>query len=211
MRLITGLLAAFVLACAGPPPIISQQTFAATSSGLFEKVAVVPFYPTERLVRTGTPEGVSAAQAADLVARFVTEELDEKGVVAVAPNDVLIAFEGLGQVVPRQDSAAVAALVAREFGATSLLTGRVNRYREREGGASGAIRPASSGFELTLYSAPEGERIWVGRFEETQHSITGNIVRARQYPGGGTRWLTVAELTRWGVERAIDAVPAGVR
>lgn len=202
---------ALLLCGCGTPPIIAQQTHEAAATGLFERVAVAPFYPSERLVSTGAPEGMSAGQVADLVARFFTEELELRGVATVAPSDVLLAFEGSGRVVPRQDPVTMAMLVAREFGATGLVTGRVHRYREREGGASGAIRPASAAFEITLYSAPVGEAVWTGRFEETQYSITGNIARARQYPGSGTRWLTVAELTRWGIERAVDAVPGGMR
>lgn len=203
------LLASAIIACR-QAPIIESRTFA-QASGLFEKVAIVPFYPAERLQRSLAPGGVSAAEAAELVSRFVAEAFVGRGVRVIPASDVVIAFEGSGQIVPRGDPLAVAALVSREFGASSVVLGSVNRYREREGEALGARRPASVAFDFTLYTAPEGMRIWSARFDETQQSFSANPARIRQYPGRGSRWLTAGELARWGAERAVEAVPAVAR
>ena len=203
------LLALVFVACR-QAPIIESRTFA-KASGLFEKVAIVPFYPAERLQRSLAPGGVSGAQAAELVSRFVAEAFVGRGVRVVPASDVVIAFEGSGQIVPRGDPLAVAALVSREFGASSVVLGNVNRYREREGESLGARRPASVAFEFTLYTAPEGTRVWSARFDETQQSFSANPGRIRQYPGRGSRWLTAAELARWGAERAVEAVPVVAR
>ncbi len=106
------------------------------------------------------------------------------------------------------DGAQAAALAAHKFGATAVLTGEVLRYRERSGEALGTSRPASVGFELKLYAAPGGERLWTALFQETQQTITENVLRARRYPGRGTRWLTAAELARWGAQSAVDSLLA---
>ena len=74
----------------------------------------------------------------------------------------------------------------------------MQRYRERTGEAFGTSRPASVSYRVTLYSAPEGTRLWIGQFDETQKPLSANVFNARRYPGGGTRWLTAGELTRWG-------------
>jgi len=206
-----GALAALLLAgCLKSAPIVQHHTYAKTS-GLFQRVAVVPFYPSPRMSRVPVPGEVSASQAAELIARFVAEAIEARGVEVIPASDVGLAFEGSGQVVPRKDPVVTAALVARKFGATAVVLGEVSRYREREGGPSGSFHPASVGFLLTLYSAPSGERVWSARFDETQRSLSADLRRAREYPGGGTRWLTVAELARWGIEHAIDAVPPSVR
>lgn len=214
MRLRAGTVAAALLAMAFiaclQAPIIESRTFA-KASGLFETVAIVPFYPAERLQRSLAPGGVSAAQAAELVSRFVAEAFVGRGVRVIPASDVVIAFEGSGQIVPRGDPLAVAALVSRKFGASSVVLGTVSRYREREGEALGALRPASVAFEFTLYTAPQGMRIWSARFDETQQSFSANPGRIRQYPGRGSRWLTAAELARWGAARAVEAVPAVAR
>jgi len=38
--------------------------------------------------------------------------------------------------------------------------------------------------------------------------MTGNVLRARQYPGGGARWLSASELARWGAQRAVQRMAA---
>ncbi len=79
------------------------------------------------------------------------------------------------------------------------------------GGSYGAERPASVAFQFTLYTAPEGLRVWSARFDETQATFSANPQRASQYPGSGSRWLTVAELARWGADKALKTIPASVR
>lgn len=205
-------LAVAALACAqagiGPRPVVTEQPFHVPTSSL-GKIAVVPFYPTPELGR-GLPEGspLGAADAADLVATFVTDALREQGFAVVPPSDLLGAFVSQGRPIPRLDQREAGALAAREFGASAVLLGKVYRYREREGQALGALRPASVGYELTLFEAPEGRRLWSSRFDETQQPLTADIFNAQRYPGGGRRWLTAAELARWGADGAARALAA---
>ncbi len=207
-----GLLAALgLLAClAKPPPVVKQRTFE-VSPGLLERVVVAPFYPTPRLARSVTPAGISASTAAELVTRFFTEALERAYYQVIPATDLVIAFEGQGQPVPRLDPQAVARLAHRKFGATGIVLGEVMRYRERSGGGAGSETPASVAFGVTFYSAPDGRRVWTGRFEETQQSLTANVLRARQYPGRGTRWLSAAEFASWGADRLVAALPASMR
>ena len=205
-------LAVAALACAqagiGPRPVVTEQPFHVPTSSL-GRIAVVPFYPTPELGR-GLPEGSpqGAADSADLVATFVTDALRGQGFAVVPPSDVLGAFVSQGRPIPRLDPREAGALAAREFGASAVLLGKVYRYREREGQALGAQRPASVGYELTLFEAPGGRRLWTSRFDETQQPLTADIFNAQRYPGGGRRWLTAAELARWGAEGAAKALGA---
>jgi hypothetical protein len=169
------------------------------------RVAVMPFYPRSDF--DAAMAKVDQITAGELVGRFVTEALTGLGVSVVPASDLIIAFEADGQVAPRLDGRSAAPLAAERFGATSVLVGEVWRYRERSGEALGSSRPASVAFEVTLYAAPDGRRIWQGRFDETQRSITADPLRARRYPGGGTRWLTVAELARWGAKQIAESMP----
>jgi hypothetical protein len=196
-------------ACPKPPGVVQHQTHG-LQSGLLAKVAVAPFSPAPNFERSG-PDGEIGSAAADLVARFVTEALRDERVSVIAPSDLVIAFEGSGLVLPRQDARALAALAASEFGATAVVLGVVSRYRNRSGEALGSSRPASVRFQLTLHQAPSGNPIWTARFDQTQPTVTENPLLARQYPGFGTRFLTAAELARWGAERVVSQLPAGLR
>lgn len=183
-------------------PVTRQRTYS-LPKGALAKVAVMPFYP--RFVQSNEREqrSVTPSDAADLVARFATEALASQGFETVAPSDLSSAFAAQGLPTPRLDAAAAAELAARDFGATSVLLGEVTRYRERAGGTSAA----SVAFELTLYTAPGAEKAWVSSFDETQRALSENLVNARRYPGGGSRWLTAAELAQWGAEAAAAALP----
>jgi hypothetical protein len=180
-----------------PGPVVPSEDRGLTPEAL-RKVAVVPFYPLAASTAAGSSgAGTSWADAA-LVANFLSEALAAQGVPVVAPNDVELSFTAQGTPVPRLDPETTAVRCSRDFGATAVVLGRLLRYREREGSAAGSTRPASVAFEVNVYEAPTARRLWTGRFDETQQAITEAILRARQYPGGGTRWLSAAEFARWG-------------
>ena len=82
----------------------------------------------------------------------------------------------------------------------------LSRYRERNASDSAIPRPSSVAFEVSLHHVPTGRRLWTGRFDETQVSISEGILRARRYPGAGTRWLSAAELARWGATEIVAAL-----
>ena len=80
----------------------------------------------------------------------------------------------------------------------------MHRYTERRGGELGSTRPASVGLELTLHAAPGARKLWSARFDQTQRALSENLFLAPRYPGGGSRWLTAAELAQWGLSEAAE-------
>jgi hypothetical protein len=189
-----------------PGPVITASRIA-RSDEFTKKIAIMPFYPEAPSARSigGGPGGVSWESAA-LVASYLSDALVAQGVTVIAPSDLEVAFTGQGLPVPRLDPKTAAERAANDFGATAVILGRVTRWREREGSAAGTTRPASVAFEVSLHQAPTGRRLWTGRFDETQKSITEAILRARQYPGGGTRWLTTEEFARWGAKEVVRSM-----
>lgn len=200
--------AGLLAACAGlrPEPVLEASRFT-TPEGRFDRVCVVPFEAAPRVARDA-PEG--EAEAEDVrtrVGRFLAEALQTRGVTVIPPSDLARVFTAAGRPVPELDPYGAAEIAAQEFGANAVLLGRVDRFREREGEALGSLRPASVAFTVTLYSAPAGRRIWTARFDETQKALSENLFNLPRYPGGGTRWLTAAELARWGAERVAEEIP----
>ncbi len=208
------LLAGIVTACQSsstlgfrPGPVVPSQNIALSAEAL-ARVAIVPFYPSLPSNAPGASGSGATWEDAALVSSFLSEALAAQGVQTISPNDVEIAFTGHGTPVPRLDPEATAVRCARDFGATAVVLGRVLRWREREGSAAGSTRPASVSFEVTVYEAPTARKLWIGRFDETQQSITEAILRARQYPGGGTRWLSTPEFARWGASEVAKSITA---
>lgn len=202
--------AGWLAGCAAvkPAPPVEHRTMR-IPKGSLKKIAVLPFQPVGGLSRS---EAEDANAAADLAGRFATEALMKRGIRIVGATDVAIALESQGiagsQVTPRVSPRLAAEVAAREFGATAVLIGEVSRWRERGGESYGTSDPASVAFELKMYSAPDAHYLWSSKFDETQRALTENVWNARRYPGGGSRWLTAAELARWGVESSFDTLPS---
>ena len=198
---------AVALGCAAviPAPAVEHRTMR-MPHGTLRKVAVMPFYPKDTLSKN-LGNGDSAAAAAELVTRFMVDALAKQGISVIPPSDLEIAFVGQGVAAPRMDPRASAELAAREFGATAVLLGQVSRYRERGGESYGAKRAASVAFVVTMYSAPAAHRVWTAKFDETQRAASENVLNAFRYPGGGSRWLTAAELAQWGAESSVETLP----
>ena len=87
--------------------------------------------------------------------------------------------------------------------ADAVLTGRVQRYRERVGDEWGAKSPASVAFVLELIDVRRGDVIWVAQFDETQKSLSENILAIGDIGSRGVRWLSAEQLTQEGVRKSI--------
>jgi len=161
-------------------------------------VAVAPFRAELRADGEVLPE-----DAAALVAGYVAEALAARGLEVVPPSDVAQALARTGA----EDRAAVARAVGEQFGVDAVAVGSVHRYRERSGEALGTLDPASVGFVVRLLDVPTGRTLWSGAFDETQVALGENLLKAPQYPGAGTRWLSAAEFARWGAERVVRQIP----
>jgi hypothetical protein len=194
------LYAVAALACAGQGPVVEAQVLEIDPPTL-RRIAVAPFLPSATFkgdAPAGESTGAEAADAAALTTRFVTEAFAAQGFEMVAASDLVNAFTAQGKPVPHGEPAQFARVAALEFGATALMVGEVYRYRARQGGELGAARPASVGFTVAVYATSDTRQLWKARFDKTQPALSENVMEARRYPGSGSRWLSAAELTRWG-------------
>jgi len=186
------------LACAAQlPPIVDARPIAPRDSAL-KKVAVAPLVPGPSLEGSLVPGSGAPDKTASLVAEFLSQALAADGIAVVTPGE----FGELPAGVDGgpADLLAAAKLAADRFGATGVLLGTLERYHDLDGSRRSTSSPASVAFEVTLYAVPSGKKLWTARFNETQHSLNERPLDASRYPGGGTRWLTAAELARWGAE-----------
>lgn len=221
-RAALGLAAALTLGCA--VETVHQRAYPRLEEGIdpISRVAIAPLgtagelahaarrVEIEASVTVGTPPretGVTPAEATALVGRYLSEALGRIGVDVTTHEDLGRALSDAGvtgSLAPRE----VARVASERFGAQAVAIGTVSRYKERVGGAQegGA---ASVWFEVALYTAPQGEKLWSGVFNETQQPLSQNVLVASRYPGGGSRWLSVEELARWGAEQTASSMPLG--
>lgn len=97
--------------------------------------------------------------------------------------------------------------LGRELGVDYVMVGNVWRYRERVGSSLGVAEPASVAFSLYLVSVKDGETAWHANFNETQQSLSENLLKAPEFFKRGARWLKVGELARHGVESLLADFP----
>lgn len=204
------LIAACALLLAGCAQVVKTQAFPGleqAQSGA-SAVAVAPFDARGR-GGVSTTEGPEA-EGAPVVARQVAEAIAARGVKVIPPEDVARSLQSAGVPADAKPDQ-IAAMVQQKFGANLLLMGQVSRYRDRKGENLGAASPASVGFSVTLYQAPAATRLWSAGFDETQAPISSNLFNLGRYPGGGTRWLTADELSKWGADGVANAFPVSAK
>jgi hypothetical protein len=107
--------------------------------------------------------------------------------------------------LPRVSPEQAAAEVAKKAGADAALLGQVSVYQERVGSRLGANPPASVGFELKAV-ATDGHVLWVGNYYERQKPMTEDFSGFIHHGWG---FVTVDELSRYGVEELIKVFPFG--
>ncbi|ABW66145.1 hypothetical protein [Desulfosudis oleivorans] len=103
-------------------------------------------------------------------------------------------------------------LLARRVGAALnvdyVMAGTVWRFREREGYAASASRPASVAFALYLVDVKQGTGVWSGGFDRTQQPLSENLLNVVGFFKQGAKWLTAEELAAAGMEDVFDALPS---
>lgn len=89
----------------------------------------------------------------------------------------------------------------REPGEIRRLDVLIYRYQERRGGNFSVERPASVGFHVHFFDSSGLMKVFV--FDETQQPLSENVFRFFTFLRRKARWITVEELSREGVLKAV--------
>jgi TolB-like protein len=168
------------------------------------RIAVVPPTALSGEARSKTLLGTTpeprAQEPGELLARIAYS------VTMAMPNWQIVSDREVREIAETMSPAAEAVRL-RQIGqgvyADAVLTGRVQRYRERVGDEWGAKSPASVAFVLDLVDVRRGDVIWTARFDETQKSLSENIFALGDIGQRGVRWLSAEQLTQEGVKKSI--------
>ncbi len=88
-----------------------------------------------------------------------------------------------------------------------VLVGNVWRFDERVGKPYGVEEPASVAFSLHLVDIKNQRVVWRKMFNETQQSLSENLLKAREFFKRGAKWLTAEKLAEYGVEDMMKSFP----
>jgi TolB-like protein len=196
--------ALFFLAACG----VGTGTFDSKSTTDLEarKIKRIAVFPLEALSGEERPRvPFSAGGSGDPPAALISRQLYTA--MSQLPNWQVISDREVREMLPLVPPGSPEARV-RRLGqlvyADAVITGRVLRFREREGEALGVKSPASVAFVLELWDVKRGDSIWSARFDETQKPLSENLFALGQVGSRGVRWLTAEELAREGVKKAVS-------
>ena len=93
--------------------------------------------------------------------------------------------------------------IGKRLEADAVMTGTIYRFRRRVGASLSVDTPASVAFGMHLVRVSDGRLIWVGRFDETQHSLSEDLFGLRTFVKRGGGWLTAEELASFGLREVM--------
>ena len=68
-------------------------------------------------------------------------------------------------------------------------------------------RPAAVSFAVYLIDVASGKMLWKAKFEETQRSLSENVLNTETFFKRKDEWLTAYELARFGVIEVFKTFP----
>jgi TolB-like protein len=207
VRLIQRFLPIFLLiGCSFGPGNLQSRHSTDLETRRIKRIAVVPPsammpVPAQIIPFSNPPEPrTSEREAPETLARLVHSAM------AALPNWQIVSeneMREVGQALAADGEASRMKRLGEMVYADAVITGRVQRFRERVGDEWGAKSPASVTFTLDLIDVRRGDVIWSARFDETQKSLSENLFALGDISARGVRWLSADELAQEGVKKAI--------
>lgn len=153
--------------------------------------------------RSEHPPRLTPDVLASLDEELVSLLKDEPGRVALGP-DATRQCQELAMARTRVEGGGVSGLrywitVGECVPADYLLVPQILEWREREGGEWGVNEPAMVVLELTLLDIVNQRVLHRYHFEESQRSLSEDLLQARKFFRRGGKWLTTRELVRDGL------------
>lgn len=113
-------------------------------------------------------------------------------------------------IIPTPDAPApglpVLARSGREAGADIVVTGHLYRFSRRVGRTYAVQAPASVAFDVHLIQSETGRLLWSGHFDETQQSLSENLLTVETFLERGGQWVTAEQMARAGLDRVLKSL-----
>ena len=97
--------------------------------------------------------------------------------------------------------------LGRALNVDYVLVGFLYRFDERMGSSIGVEKPASVGYDLHLFRVKDGKMVWSERFDETQQSLTDNLLKIGAFFRRKAVWLRAEELASVGMDETLNEMP----
>lgn len=149
-----------------------------------------------------TTNPVVAADAGKVVTAEIYGVISDSPTWRFVPD--LTVSDQMTELSPLDEPAVRALKLGKAVNADSVLFGEVSRFTERVGSEYGASSPAAVSISLKLVSVSRKKIVWHGEFNETQESLSENLLNFWQFWRGGPKWFSAREFAHLGVERLLE-------
>jgi hypothetical protein len=201
------------------PCRVSAQSQTGLTTVRVERIGVVPFLKGRHGSEIGetlecplsqlyfNPERLSRDSDRSLT-RYVHEALQKRhGEKVTSLEKALEAYGKISKDEAKDTLRTLAVKLGESLEANLMVAGTVWRYEERSGGPVGAFSPASVAFAVFLIDVASGKILWKGNFNETQRSLSENVLDTWAFIKKGAKWLSADELARYGVREVFKKFP----
>lgn len=154
--------------------------------------------------------GANPADAAPWMDEELNRALPDAYLRRSVPRDLAAAAvrgKGHGEVGALAPTLEELREVGRLLKADTVLVGFLFRFRAREGTDYGVRTPASVAFELALVRVADGDVLWRGAFDETQESLSENLLKIDRFIQNRGRWAEAGDLAAFGLKDLLGSLP----
>jgi hypothetical protein len=184
---------------------------------VFERIALLPLEASEKegggwvrcpIYETLFAEGTIATGGEETLRALIVKHLKPRvELISIDTYEDLVYAAIHSSLLDSYRDLAV--ILNRFLGTDAILVGTLARYEERGGGPYAVSRPASVAFGLYLLDGKKGDLVWRFRFDETQRSLSENLLALSSFWERKGRWLTAEELAETGVADMVNTFPQG--
>ena len=89
------------------------------------------------------------------------------------------------------------------LGADMIVVPQLTEWHERDGGSMGVEHPAAVTMDFYLIDVKKGQLVQRYHFEETQETLTSNLLTIGKFVDRGGKWVTAEDLAREGMNQAV--------
>lgn len=94
----------------------------------------------------------------------------------------------------------------RALKADAVMAGYIFRFKERVGTQYAVKSPASVAFEIHLIQTADGRILWSGQFNETQRSLSEDLLKIGTFLKRKAKWITAREMAQAGLEETLRSM-----
>ena len=181
-------------------------------------LAVIPFFtqshedPTKGSVcpvcQRAARRGDIPPGALDSLTRLLHQKMEVQQEFRVSSMEEVEAYPELLRSELFQTKPVTSSIeLGRGLNVDYVFIGFLYRFNERVGSSLGAEKPASVGYDLHLFRVRDGKLVWSGRFDETQQSLTDDLLKVGAFLRRKGVWLKAEELASVGMDEILNNLP----